>query len=119
MRRCVSCRGGSGSDHVYDIGRKGTRPEEPVTDAYLSPMALPRWIRPLGLVEHVVAGAVLTALLWVLGTPAVARIVAVAAVGVAHELGDGDFTRAPGAPWNGVLDVLAFLPGPLLWWLLG
>jgi hypothetical protein len=81
-------------------------------------MALPNWISPLGLVEHAIVGTVVTALLASLGTPAVARLVAVAAVGIAHELGDGDFTRAAGAPWNGVLDVLAFLPGPVLWWLL-
>src|SRR5207253_657248 len=43
----------------------------------------PSWIRPLGLVEHVIVGAVLTALLAALGTPALARGVAVAAVGVA------------------------------------
>jgi len=79
---------------------------------------LPPWIRPLGLVEHVIVGGLLTALLAALGTPALARVVAVAAVGVAHELGDGDFTRAQGAPWNGILDMLAFLPVPLLWWLL-
>ena len=79
---------------------------------------LPTWIRPLGLAEHVIVGGVLAALLTALGTPALARVVAVAAVGVAHELGDGDFTRAQGAPWNGILDTLAFLPVPLLWWLL-
>ena len=79
---------------------------------------LPTWIRPLGLVEHLIVGGLLTALLAALGTPALARVVAVAAVGVAHELGDGDFTRAQGAPWNGILDMLAFLPVPLLWWLL-
>ena len=79
---------------------------------------LPTWIRPLGLAEHLIVGGVLAALLAALGTPALARVVAVAAVGVAHELGDGDFTRAQGAPWNGILDTLAFLPVPLLWWLL-
>ncbi len=78
---------------------------------------LPTWIRPLGLVEHVIVGGVLTALLAGLGTPALARVVAVAAAGVAHEWGDGDFTRAQGAPWNGILDTLAFLPVPVLWWL--
>lgn len=61
---------------------------------------------------------VLAALLAWLGTPAAARVVAVAAVGIAHELGDGDFTKAEGAPWNGILDVLAFLPVPLVWWAL-
>ena len=79
---------------------------------------LPTWIRPLGLAEHVIVGGVLTALLAALGTPALARVVAVAAVGVAHELGDGDFTKAQGAPWNGIIDTLAFLPAPLLWWVL-
>jgi hypothetical protein len=77
---------------------------------------LPTWIRPLGLAEHVIVGGLLTALLAALGTPALARVVAVAAVGVAHEWGDGDFVSAPGAPWNGILDTLAFLPVPLLWW---
>src|SRR5437763_12497892 len=42
------------------------------------------------------------------------RVIAVAAVGVAHEWGDGDFVSAPGAPWNGILDTLAFLPVPLV-----
>ena len=79
---------------------------------------LPTWIRPLGLAEHVIAGGVLTALFAALGTPALARVVAVAAVGVAHEWGDGDFTKAQSAPWNGILDTLAFLPVPVLWWVL-
>ena len=81
-------------------------------------MTLRAWIRPVGLAEHLVVGGVLAAVLAGLGTPAVARIVAVAAVGIAHELGDGDFTQAEGAPWNGILDVLAFLPVPLVWWVL-
>ena len=81
-------------------------------------MALPAWIRPLGLAEHFVVGGVLAAVLAALGTPAAARVVAVAAVGIAHELGDGDFTKAEGAPWNGILDLLAFLPVPLVWWVL-
>ena len=79
---------------------------------------LPTWIRPLGLAEHAIVGGVLTALLAALGTPALARVVAVAAVGVAHEWRDGDFTKAQGAPWNGILDTLAFLPVPVLWWVL-
>ena len=77
---------------------------------------LPTWIRPPGLAEHVIVGGLLTALLAALGAPALARVVAVAAVGVAHEWGDGDYVSAPGAPWNGILDTLAFLPVPLLWW---
>jgi len=50
-------------------------------------MALPAWIRPVGLAEHLVVGGVLAALLAGLGTPAAARVVAVAAVGIAHEVG--------------------------------
>src|SRR5207248_11787161 len=78
----------------------------------------PSWIRPLGLVEHLIVGGVLTALLAALGTPALARVIAVAAVGVAHEWGDGDFVSAPGARWNGILDTLALLPVRLVWWAL-
>ena len=81
-------------------------------------MTLPALIRSVGLAEHLVMGGELPALLAGLGTSAVARVVAVAAVGIAHELGDGDFTKAEGAPWNGILDVLAFLPVPLVWWVL-
>jgi len=79
---------------------------------------LPTWIRPLGLAEHVIVGGVLTALFAALGTPALARVVAVAAVGVAQGWGERKFKKAQGAPWNGVLDTLAFLPVPVLWWLL-
>ena len=81
-------------------------------------MSLPAWIRLLGLAEHLIVGGALAAVLAGLGTPAVARVVAVLAVGIAHELGDGDFTKAEGAPWNGIIDVLAFLPVPLVWWVL-
>ena len=81
-------------------------------------MTLPAWIRPLGLAEHLIVGGVLAVLLALLGTPAAARVVAVAAVGIAHELGDGDFTKAEGASLNGIIDVLAFLPVPLVWWVL-
>src|SRR5438046_8479575 len=63
----------------------------------------PTWIRPLGIAEHVIVGGVVTALLAALGTPALARVVAVAAVGLAHEWGDRGFTKVQGAPWNGTL----------------
>ena len=42
-------------------------------------------------------------------------VLAVLAMGIAHEIGDGDFRRANGGPWNGVLDVLTFLPAPLVY----
>jgi len=35
-------------------------------------------------------------------------------MGIAHEIGDGDFLRVNGGPWNGVLDVLAFLPAAIV-----
>jgi len=48
-------------------------------------------------------------------TAVLALLMAVLAMGIAHEIGDGDFLRANGGPWNGVLDVLAFLPAPLVY----
>jgi len=68
-----------------------------------------------GWLLHAAVGLALTAVLAVLGTPRVALLVAVLAMGIAHEIGDGDFRRANGGPWNGVLDVLAFLPAPLVY----
>ena len=59
-------------------------------------------------------GTGLTAVLAWLGAPPVAVLVAVLAVGIAHEIGDGDFLPANGGPWNGVLDVLAFLPAAIV-----
>jgi len=35
-------------------------------------------------------------------------------MGIAHEIGDGDFLRVNGGPWNGVRDVVAFLPAPIV-----
>ena len=68
-----------------------------------------------GWLLHTAVGLGLTAVLAVLGTPRVALLVAVLAMGIAHEIGDGDFLQANGGPWNGVLDVLAFLPAPLVY----
>ena len=56
----------------------------------------------------------MTAVLAWLGAPPVAVLVAVLAIGIAHEIGDGDFLRVNGGPWNGVLDVLAFLPAAIV-----
>ncbi len=66
-----------------------------------------------GWLLHAAVGLGLTAVRAVLGTRGVALLVAVLAMGIAHEIGDGDFRRANGGPWNGVLDVLAFLPALL------
>src|SRR5438046_8055285 len=63
-----------------------------------------------GWLLHAVIGTGLTAVLAWLGAPPVAVLAAVLAMGTANEIGDGAFLRANGGPWNGVLDVLAFLP---------
>ena len=67
-----------------------------------------------GWLLHAVIGTGLTAVLAWLGAPPVAVLAAVLAVGIAHEIGDGDFLPANGGPWNGVLDVLAFLPAAVV-----
>ena len=76
---------------------------------------MPSWIVPVGLLEHFLVGIGLTAVLALLGTPPVAILVAVTSVGFAHELGDGDFRRDRNGPWNGIVDLVAFLPAPIAW----
>lgn len=76
---------------------------------------LPKWIVPLGLFEHLLSGIALTTVLALLGTPPIAILIATVSVGFAHELGDGDFRREQHGPWNGLLDVVAFLPAPIAW----
>lgn len=78
---------------------------------------LPSWITPIGLVEHFLVGIGLTVVLALLGTPPPAIFVAVFSVGFAHELGDGDFRRANHGPWSGIIDLVAFLPAPIFWWI--
>ena len=77
---------------------------------------LPKWLTSIGLLEHFLVGIGLTAVLALLGTPPAAIFAAVFAVGFAHELGDGDFRSAQHGPWNGIIDVVAFLPAPIVWW---
>jgi len=80
---------------------------------------LPAWISPRGLQEHCLAGGLLTLVLHGMNAAPTVIVVAVLAMAVAHEIGDGDLQRtAPGWPWNGLLDVFAFLPLPLLHWIL-
>lgn len=76
---------------------------------------MPRWLSPEGLIEHQFAGSILWLALWLLHTPATACYAACLALGGVHEwtqaqMGGSDVERAHGGPWNGVLDVLAFLP---------
>jgi hypothetical protein len=68
----------------------------------------------VGWLLHAVIGTGLTVVLALLAAPPVAVVVAVLAVGIAHEIGDGDFLRVNGGPWNGVRDVVAFLPAPIV-----
>ena len=68
---------------------------------------------PGGWLLHAVVGTGLTAVLALLAAPPLPVLVAVLAMGIAHEIGDGDFLRVNGGPWNGLLDVLAFLPAPI------
>src|SRR2546427_2182262 len=56
-----------------------------------------------GWLLHAVIGTGLTAVLAWLAAPPVAVLVAVLAVGVAHEIGDGDLLRADGGPGEGGL----------------
>jgi hypothetical protein len=72
---------------------------------------MPTWISWPGLLIHVAVGAVLAVVLSALGSPPAATVLAVAATGVAHELGDGDFQAQNHGPLNGLLDVAAFLVG--------
>ena len=78
---------------------------------------LPSWITPIGLLEHFLVGVGLTAVLAFLSAPPAAIFVAVLSVGFAHELGDGDFRRENHGPWSGIIDLVAFLPAPIVWWI--
>lgn len=88
---------------------------------------IPAWVSWQGLALHVAFGAALAWLLTRAGAPPAAVLVAVSALAVAHEQAQldalgrtfSDFRSGnPGAPWNGALDVLAFLAGaPLGLWL--
>lgn len=83
---------------------------------------IPTWVSWVGLGEHVAAGAGIAVLLRSAETPALACVQAVLVVGLVHEQAqrtiDGrywsDFRLdQPGGPYNGILDVLAFLPAPI------
>lgn len=78
---------------------------------------LPSWITPVGLLEHFLVGTGLTAMLALLGAPPPAIFVAVFSVGFAHELGDGDFRPSKHGPGSGIIDLVAFLPAPIFWWI--
>ena len=78
-------------------------------------LATPVWLSPVGLLLHFCVGIVCTLVFVALGATPALNFVAVTALAIAHEVGDGDFKcSAPGWPWNGLLDVVAFLPTPLI-----
>lgn len=67
---------------------------------------LPTWVSPIGLAIHVAVGGLAT----LVGIPVSVMI----GFAIGHEIGDGDLKRpADGWPWNGLLDILAFLVIPL------
>ncbi|HYL22496.1 MAG TPA: hypothetical protein VEU74_12095 [Gemmatimonadales bacterium] len=67
-------------------------------------------------VFHGLVGMAATLLAILLGLPPTVTAVAIFLLGVAHEVYDGDLWRkADGAPYEGVKDVLSFLPGPFLY----
>ena len=77
-------------------------------------MIVPLWVSLLGIVEHVAVGAALVGLGLLWHTDVWVPFSWALALGIGHELGDGDLTRAPGHPWNGLVDVAAFLLVPAI-----
>jgi hypothetical protein len=68
------------------------------------------------LVEHLaIGGGIVLGGKLAHGAPWMAVILA-SLLGLWHETYDGDFKPANGGPWNGLIDVLAFLVVPLVWW---
>ena len=79
---------------------------------------MPKWISGIGLLEHFVVGTAITIIyMFIVVNPGI-TLLTVFIVAVAHEIGDNDLKpNAEGWPWNGLLDVIAFLPTPLLWFI--
>lgn len=78
-----------------------------------------RWVNPV----HVVLGLpVAPIFVWIgarlHGSFAASFVLAFLAlwlIGFAHEQGDGDFTKGPTAPWEGIKDMYSFPAAALLW----
>lgn len=78
-------------------------------------MTMPPWVSRTGLLYHGLVGFLLTLWLAAWGVHAWGNLWAIIGIGIAHELGDGDFTTEAGHPWNGVLDCAAFLIAPIIY----
>ena len=79
---------------------------------------IPRWVSWQGLAQHVAVGAGIAVVAARVGQGPWVGLTVCLVVGLGHEWLDGDFTDADGAPWNGILDALAFLPVPIVWLIL-
>lgn len=81
---------------------------------------IPSWLKPGFIVIHILVGAALWLVMWRLGSPPAAIFVAALAMGVAKEYGEepSDLVGSGnGQPWNGIIDVLAFVVAPVVWWI--
>lgn len=77
-------------------------------------MKIPIWVSWTGLAEHVGIGFAVT-LLCVASKQPMGQAVGMSfLIGLAHEMYDGDLLTADGAPWNGFVDILAFMLVPLI-----
>ena len=84
-------------------------------------MRVPAWVDREGLAIHVAVGLGVLLVAWLTVSvvaaqflPSVVALEVALGIGVVHEWMDGDLTQAPGHPWNGVVDILAFLLPALL-----
>jgi len=81
-------------------------------------MIVPPWISRRGLLLHVAVGLLLLIILQHFHSPPIATVIAAVALGTAKEQAEenwSDFRRVNGGPWNGLVDILAFALGPLIW----
>ena len=84
-------------------------------------MKFPVWFSPVGLVMHAGVGLAATVLLALLKTPPPGIVVALIVAGLLKEQAEdswSDFRPENGGPWNGLLDVVTFLPAAIAWWVI-
>ena len=79
---------------------------------------VPSWVSWQGLAQHVAVGAGIAVVVARVGQGPGVGLTVCLVIGLVHEWLDGDFTEADGAPWNGILDALAFTPVPIVWLIL-